>query len=99
MPRPFLKLGIGELEAAFDRKRTDPDFLQKLIDELSHRSTGRADRLRAGAVQSLASLRKPNAPRSEQRATAGAAPTPDVSAGASRAQSSEKDSRTHEPMM
>jgi hypothetical protein len=35
MSRPFFKSGIGDLEAAFDRERSDPEFLLKLIDEWS----------------------------------------------------------------
>jgi hypothetical protein len=59
MSRPFLNAQIGELEAAFDRRRTDVDFLRRLIDELSHRSTGRAARLKAKAVEALAAVSKP----------------------------------------
>jgi hypothetical protein len=58
MSRPFFKSGIGDLEAAFDRGRNNPEFLLKLIDELSHRSTDRAARLKARAVQALGTLRQ-----------------------------------------
>jgi hypothetical protein len=57
MSRPFFKIGIGDLEKAFNRERNDPGFLLKLIDELSHRSTDRAARLKARAVQTLERLR------------------------------------------
>ena len=36
MARPFFNIRIDELEAVFDRRRTDPEFLQQLIDELLH---------------------------------------------------------------
>ena len=57
MSRPFFKMGIGDLERAFDRERNNPEFLLKLIDELSHRSTDRAARLKARAVETLGTLR------------------------------------------
>ena len=56
MSRPFFKSGIGDLEAAFARERSDPAFLQTLIDELSHRSTDRAVRLKAQALHALGTL-------------------------------------------
>lgn len=58
--RPFFKTAINDLEAAFDRQRTDLKFLQELIDELSYRSTERAGRLKSRAVQALGTLPKPS---------------------------------------
>src|SRR5689334_21463023 len=53
MARHFSRTSIDELEAAFDRKRSDSDFLAKLIDELSHRTTSRAGELKARATYAL----------------------------------------------
>jgi hypothetical protein len=77
MSRPFFNSGIGNLEAAFARERSDPAFLLKLIDELSHRSTDRAIRLKAKALQALGTPRNiPNHSTS---------PTPQAPAGLSAA--------------
>src|SRR4028118_963134 len=64
MPRPLLKANIEELEAALDRRRVDLVFLQALVDELSHRSTYRAARSKARAVQALGTAPKSSLPRS-----------------------------------
>ena len=58
MPRPFFSARIADLEAAFERERDDSEFLLKLIDELSHRSTDRAVRLKARALQMLETIQK-----------------------------------------
>jgi hypothetical protein len=94
MARPLLKITVEELESEFDRKRTDPEFLRKLLHELSHRTTGRADRLRAAAAQSLARLGQDPA---HPRQNAEAAPKPDVGATASCTRRSEADLRMREP--
>jgi hypothetical protein len=76
MSRPFFKTRIGELEAAFDRERSDPEYLRMLIEELSHRSTGRAARLKARAVQALGTLRKSSDHRPNPDNEANAKPLP-----------------------
>jgi hypothetical protein len=58
MHRPFLKTAIAELEAEFDSRRSDPAFLQALLDELSHRSNRRAADLRTRALQALGTATK-----------------------------------------
>jgi hypothetical protein len=75
MSRPFFKSGIGDLEEAFDRERNDPEFLLKLIDELSHRSTDRAARLKARAVQALGTLRQFSDQRNSPEGQANARPS------------------------
>jgi hypothetical protein len=45
MTRPLIDHGIKTLEAEFTR-RSDPDFLRTLLDELEYRSTDRATRLK-----------------------------------------------------
>src|SRR5690349_14883732 len=62
MARPFSRISIDELEAAFDRKRSDSNFLGKLIDELSHRSTSRAGELKARATQALGTAGRTTGP-------------------------------------
>jgi hypothetical protein len=49
--RPYLSLGIVDLEKRFDQERDDADFLNRLLHELDHRTTQRAKKLRARAVQ------------------------------------------------
>jgi hypothetical protein len=66
MSRRFFAVRIDELEAAFDRQRDQVEFLEKLVDELSHRSTERARQLKARAVQALGTAKK--APRSKATA-------------------------------
>lgn len=82
MSRPFFNTSIDELERAFDRKRNDQDFLQKLVDELSSRSTDRSKQLKARAVQALGTVRKATHSRTtdprkeEDQARATSAETP-----------------------
>ncbi len=56
MARPLFKNSIAELEAAFDRRLGDPAFMDALADELAHRSTDRAKRLRAAVDSERAKL-------------------------------------------
>ena len=44
--RPYFKKSIVELEKAYQTHQNDPDFCKTLLDELSHRSTQRAQHLR-----------------------------------------------------
>lgn len=45
-PRPFLKLGIEELEQKFEQESADAKFCKLLQEELGHRTTQRAKRLK-----------------------------------------------------
>lgn len=45
MSRPYLSLGIAELEALFAERAGDVAFLRALATELTHRETNRANRL------------------------------------------------------
>ena len=49
--RPYLSLGIVDLEKRFDQERDDADFLNRLLHELDHRTTQRAKKLRTRAIQ------------------------------------------------
>jgi hypothetical protein len=69
MRRPFLKAGIAELEAEFDRRRSDPSFLQALLDELSHRSNRRAAELKDRALQALGTATKTVGSQTERAST------------------------------
>lgn len=55
--RPFLKLGIAELEQKFEQESTNANFCKLLQEELGHRTTPRAKRLkkRLDAVNQAAS--------------------------------------------
>lgn len=46
MGRAFFSKSITELEQMFEQQSSDPQFLRQLKEELSHRTTQRADRLR-----------------------------------------------------
>ena len=70
--RPFLSIGIEELEKAFDAQRDDPAFLKLLIAELQNRRTQRATKLRERAVQALGVAPK----KSKPTPAAPIAPTP-----------------------
>lgn len=43
--RPFFSRSIMELESAFEERSTEPDFIDALAEELTHRQTDRAQRL------------------------------------------------------
>jgi hypothetical protein len=58
MIRPFFSKSIEELEIVFDRRRDDPESLDNLIEELSHRTTQRASKLKTRAVQALGTIEK-----------------------------------------
>ncbi len=49
--RPFISLGIVDLEKRFDQERNDIDFLETLLGELQHRKTNRAMELKQRVVQ------------------------------------------------
>lgn len=42
MSRPFIQLGVGELEALFAKSRADVEALKQLVDELQYRQVPRA---------------------------------------------------------
>ena len=63
--RPYLSLGIVDLEKRFDQERDDADFLNRLLHELDHRTTQRAKKLRARAVQAKGVAPKQKQPRKE----------------------------------
>lgn len=58
--RPYLSLGIVDLEKRFDQEQDDFDFLKRLLNELEHRTTQRSKKLRARVIQAqgLASKHK-----------------------------------------
>lgn len=66
MKRPYLNLGISELEHLFDTDDTDRVRLRIIDAELRHRSTDRANRLRARVVAALGGM-----PGEEERSGAG----------------------------
>ena len=43
--RPYVRKSIAELESLYAAAPLDPDLCRQLLDELSHRSTGRANAL------------------------------------------------------
>jgi ABC-type polysaccharide/polyol phosphate transport system, ATPase component len=53
MTRPYFQASIEELEAAFNSRRQDSVFLAALLDELGHRTTLRARRLRQQVQQQI----------------------------------------------
>lgn len=53
MARPYQQSSIDQLEAAFDRRRSEERFLRQLLAELEHRSTARARALKMRAVTAL----------------------------------------------
>ncbi len=53
MTRPYFKVSIAELEAALADRGDDLPFLDALLDELGHRTTLRAGRLRQRVQQHL----------------------------------------------
>ena len=42
MSRPFMQLGVGELEALFAKSKADVEALKQLVDELQYRQVPRA---------------------------------------------------------
>lgn len=66
MPRPYLSCSIAELEAEFDRAQDNGDkqALDRLVHELSFRTTPRARELRQAVEHFLGDKRKPNEKRS-----------------------------------
>src|SRR5688500_17526909 len=56
MARRFFRSTIQELETAFKKYRPDVSFLRDLLDELSHRTTDRAVKLRIAAQTQLRKL-------------------------------------------
>src|SRR4051794_25931037 len=80
MIRRFSRISIDELEAAFDRKRADPNFLGKLVDELSHRSTSRAAELKVRATQALGTGHGTSSRTRHSAQASAASPGPGVSA-------------------
>lgn len=52
-PRPYLQLGIEALENIFDNHSEDASTLRQLQRELAHRSTDRANRLKARVASAL----------------------------------------------
>jgi hypothetical protein len=62
MQRPFFNESIVKLEAYFEDKKGDQSFLAQLETELSHRSTERAQKLKAKVQKAIES--KVNSPRS-----------------------------------
>ena len=63
--RPYLSLGIVDLEKRFDQERDDADFLNRLLHELDHRTTQRAKKLQARAVQAQGVASKQKQARKE----------------------------------
>jgi hypothetical protein len=59
--RPLFSVGIADLEAAFVARANDLNFLRQLLDELSHRSTLRAVKLRSLVQRALKSDSTDNA--------------------------------------
>lgn len=59
--RPFFSRSIMELESAFEERSAEPDFIDALADELTHRQTDRAQRLveRVQAVRAVAGAARP----------------------------------------
>lgn len=60
MLRPLLNASIVQLETLFEKRNDDAEFLRTLLDELSHRSTERARRLKSQVAQALATRDKPS---------------------------------------
>src|SRR5688500_5598383 len=54
MKRPYFKVSIAELEAALASRGDDAAFLGTLLEELNHRTTLRAGRLRQRVQQLIA---------------------------------------------
>jgi hypothetical protein len=84
--RPFFATSLLELEATFNRERNNPELLQTLLTELSHRRTGKAARLKAQVTESLETLRKraqPPSPRAETKGEASTSGIPRVPASPS----------------
>ena len=63
--RPYLSLGIVDLEKRFDQEPDDADFLNRLLHELDHRTTQRAKKLHARAVQAQGVASKQKQARKE----------------------------------
>jgi AAA domain len=60
MKRPYFKVSIAELEAALASRGDDAAFLSVLLEELTHRTTLRAGRLRQRVQHSLDLLAREN---------------------------------------
>lgn len=56
MKRPFIQLGITQLEKLFADRSEERAAMQSLLDELEHRKTDRARRLRESVEERLAAL-------------------------------------------
>lgn len=61
--RPYLKLGIADLESIFEAAGSEAEICQALVDELQHRSTERSGALLA-RVQGALSQKEAGAPLS-----------------------------------
>jgi len=57
--RPFISLGISDLEKKFDENRDNQAFVNKLLHELSHRRTNRAKTLQRRALQAKGFIERP----------------------------------------
>lgn len=63
MARKYFRSSIQELEGLFKDQNDSTDVLQALDDELTHRTTDRAARLRSKVIDRLTVLRKVEPPR------------------------------------
>lgn len=75
MKRPLFQSRITDLEALFDRSRTDHAALKELLRELDFRSVARAQTLKKKVVEAIAALPKKTAVIENKRTTA-IKPTP-----------------------
>lgn len=66
MSRPLFHAQITTLEAEFDDRQRDAEYLHVLLEELGHRSSDRAIRLRTRVIAALEALAPP--PSVEERA-------------------------------
>jgi hypothetical protein len=64
--RPYRRSSISQLESLFRGAKGDTEALRTLDNELGHRTTERASRLRSMVAEGLAALRvKPGVSRSD----------------------------------
>jgi len=90
MARRFFRFSIQDLEALFNEKNNNVDALLALEDELSHRKTERAARLRSQVEERLVVLR----PKPSSREQTSAEPPPFRSSQQQSVSSSQEEQHT-----